>query len=295
MVPGIEHRRLRVRDGLEIAYQVRGRGPAIVLSNGLGGTYEAFRYLYEAFGEAYRTICWDYRGLYRSGRPADRSTLAVPHHCRDLVEILDREEIERAIFVGWSMGVQVNFELFREHAERVAGVVAINGTYGTPFRTALASRLSRYVIPLALSVMKSRASWITRGAHVAVGWSGMIPAMKRVGLVSERIDADAMMDVAHDFKTIDWSIYSDLLRRLGEHDARDLLPAIDVPVLIVTGDRDLFTPVFTAQRMNRRIRGSRLVVIEEGTHYTPLEFPDRIQAEVVRFLGGIDGWRPGPR
>ena len=42
-----------------------GEGPAVVLANGLGGTYVAFRYLYEALGD-YKTICWDYRGLYTS-------------------------------------------------------------------------------------------------------------------------------------------------------------------------------------------------------------------------------------
>ncbi len=294
MVPGIVHKTFISRDGVEIAYQARGEGPAIVLANGLGGTFEAFRHIYAPLGERYKILCWDYRGLYRSGRPRDpERELAIPHHVADVIELLDRERVDRAVFVGWSMGVQVNFEVFREHAKRMAGIVAINGTYGTPFRTAMASRAMRYVIPVALSVMKARASLFSKVSHRAISWEGLIPTMRRLGLVSQHIDAEAMNDVAADFKTLDFAIYSDMLRHLGEHDARDLLGAIDVPTLVITGDKDLFTPVFTARKMNKLIPGSRLVVLAGGSHYTPIEYPREIEREVLSFLRGVAGWEPG--
>lgn len=296
MVPGIVHKTLQSFDGTTIAYQVRGEGPAIVLANGLGGTFEAFRHIYGPLGTNYKMICWDYRGLYRSrlttAAPRDPEGLAVPVHCRDLALLLDHEQVDRAVFVGWSMGVQVNFEFFREHRKRMAGIVAINGTYGTPFRTAMASRAMRYVIPVALSIMKARAALVSKVSHRALAWDGLIPAMRRLGLVSKHIDVDAMYDVAADFKTLDFAIYSDMLRHLGEHDARDLLAAIDIPTLIVTGDKDLFTPVFTARKMNKKIVGSRLVVCEGGSHYTPIEYPRVIEREVLSFLTGIKGFEP---
>jgi len=291
VVPGLEHRTFKSSDGTPIAYQVRGRGPCVVLTNGLGGTFEAFRHVYSLLGERYRTICWDYRGLYRSGRPADLRTLAVPYHARDVAELLDHERVDQAVFVGWSMGVQVNFELFRHHRARMAGIVAINGTYGTPFRSAMASRLSRHVIPHLLAVMKAQARLVSRLSNVTIARiDTMLPLLIRLGLASEHIDKQAMVDVASDFATLDWALYSDLLRYLGEHDARDLLPSIHVPTLIITGDRDLFTPEFTARKMNRKIAGSRLVVIDGGTHYTPIEYPAVIQREIGAFLDGIQGW-----
>ena len=296
MVPGLIHKKVKSFDGTEIAYQVRGAGPVVVLANGLGGTYEAFQHVYAALGERYRTVCWDYRGLYRSGRPKDLSTLALPAHCRDLALVLAQEKIERAVFIGWSMGVQVNFEFARVHRPRMAGIIAINGTYGSPFRSALASRLVRYVIPTGLTVMKAQARLFSRTTTAAVGWSGLIPVMARLGLISPDVDAQAMREVARDFKTLDFAIYSDMLRALGAHDARDLLPHLGLPTLILTGDRDLMTPVFTARKMNRMIPGSRLVIIPGGTHYTPLEYPSVVTDEILRFLGALSGWegtRPG--
>ena len=72
MIDGVEQRHVTARDGTRIGYQVRGPkgAPAVVFANGLGGTYLAFKYLYEGLGD-YHTICWDYRGLYTSAASAD--------------------------------------------------------------------------------------------------------------------------------------------------------------------------------------------------------------------------------
>ena len=140
MVPGLVQRELTVADGTRIGYQLRpgatADAPAVVLANGLGGTFAAFRHVYAAL-PGYRVVCWDYRGLYASGPPADPRANTVAHQVADLVAILDHERVDRAVHVGWSMGVQVNFEYLRRHAARVAGLMVINGTAGRPFRTVL--------------------------------------------------------------------------------------------------------------------------------------------------------------
>ena len=293
MVPGLTHKSFLSFDGTRIAYQTRGplTAPTVVLANGLGGTFEAFRHVYAALGESYRILCWDYRGLYRSERPRDLATLSIPTHCRDLAALLEHERVDEAIFVGWSMGVQVNFEFFRHHRRHMRAIVAINGTYGTPFRSAMASRLARHVIPPLLGVMKARAKLVSKLTHHAVAWDGLVPLMIRTGLASKDIDQEAIRDCADEFKGVDFALYSDLLRACGHHDARDVLPMIDIPVLIMTGDQDVMTPVFTARKMNRKIAGSRLLVLEGGSHYTPIEFGREIGDEVQLFVRGIPGWK----
>src|SRR5262249_3418816 len=104
------------------------------------------------------------------------------------------------------------------------------------------------------------------------------------------IDIAIFRAVAAGFQDIDWVIYSDLLTRLDEHTAEDVLATIDIPVAIVTGDKDLMTPPSTAEHLQRAIAGSRLVVIEGGTHYTPVEFPAILVDELGRLLDRVQGW-----
>jgi pimeloyl-ACP methyl ester carboxylesterase len=289
MVPGIEQRHVVARDGTRIGYQVRGDGPCVVLANGLGGTYVAFRYLYEAL-LGYRVICWDYRGLYTSAAPADPQANTMAHQVEDLADILAAEHIDNFVVVGWSMGVQVGFETIKRHPDRVRGMFAINGTYGRAFRTVMGSRLIGQTIPMLLRLVKAQAGLVGRATKVVAGSDALISAMKRVGLVSPTIDVEIFRAVAAGFQHIDWRIYSDLLTRLDEHDAEDVLARIGVPVSIATGDRDLMTPPSTAEHMHRAIRGSRMIVIEGGSHYTPVEYPAVLVDELGRLLDRVPGW-----
>jgi 3-oxoadipate enol-lactonase len=284
----LEQRHLTVGDGTRIGYQVTGGqgAPAVVLANGLGGTVVAFRHLIAPLAD-HRVLSWDYRGLYTSSAPADPTANTVAHQVGDLVALLDHERIDRAVIVGWSMGVQVAFELCRAHQDRVAGLFAVNGTSGKAFHTVMGSRVVHRVIPVLLRIIRAQSQLAGRLARVVAGSDALIAAMKRFGLVSDRIDMEVFRHVAAGFRTIDWRIYSDLLSRLDEHDAADVLPSVRVPTTIVTGDRDLMTPPVTAERIHRAIRGSRLVVIEGGTHYTPVEFPAVLQDELGRLLDRV--------
>lgn len=292
MIDGVEQRHITARDGTRIGYQIRGPNgaPAVVFANGLGGTYLAFKYLYDGLGEYYRTICWDYRGLYTSGAASDPLANTVAHQVHDLMTILEAEGVTDFVLAGWSMGVQVGFEALRLFPERVKGMLAINGTYGRAFRTVMGSRLVGRTIPMLLRLVKAQAALAGFATKRLAGSDALIAAMKRVGLVSQTIDLEIFRAVAAGFQTVDWRIYSDLLTRLDEHDAEEVLARITVPITIITGDKDLMTPPATAEHMHRAITGSRLVVIEGGTHYTPVEYPAVIVDELGRLLERVPGW-----
>jgi pimeloyl-ACP methyl ester carboxylesterase len=74
------------------------------------------------------------------------------------------------------------------------------------------------------------------------------------------------------------------LRAIGEHDAGDVLEAVDLPTLVVTGDRDLMTPVALAQQMARKIPTAEILVVRGGTHYTAVEYPELVSLRIERFF-----------
>lgn len=286
----IDQRYVTTRDGTRIGYQVSGEGPCIVLANGLGGTHVAYRPVFHALRD-YKLICWDYRGLYTSAAPGDPRANTVEHQVSDLVEILAQEGVEDVVVVGWSMGVQVALETVKHHRARVRGVFAICGTYGHPFRTVMGSRMIGRTIPMLVKLVRAQAPLAKLATKRIAGSYALINAMKRAGMVASTVDMDIFREVAAGFQEIDWVIYSDLLSRLDEHDAEAVLPTVDVPFTIVTGDKDLLTPPAMGEHIHRTISGSRLVVVEGGTHYTPVEYPAIVLDELGRLLDRVPGWR----
>ncbi len=108
----VEERRVRARDGTDLAYHVAGSGMPVLLANGLGGSYKAWQHQIGYLESRCRFVSWDYRGLYRSGPPGTPDALRIDDQVHDAIAILDAEGIERTAVFGWSMGVQLALELF---------------------------------------------------------------------------------------------------------------------------------------------------------------------------------------
>jgi pimeloyl-ACP methyl ester carboxylesterase len=258
--------------------------PTIVLANGLGGTHGAFRHLVSFLSDRFRFLAWDYRGLFSSGRPRDPNEFGMGAQVRDLYAVLDAHEVREAIFVGWSMGVQVSLEALREKPEIVRGLVLLNGTFGRPFSTLPGGPLAARVVPALLMWLRRYHGLSSVALRRVAGWPETIGWIKRLGIVGETIDEEVFAEAVSSFGNMDLDAYFRTLHALGEHDAVDVLPTVKVPTLVVTGDRDLMTPRRIAERIAGRIPGGELLVVKGGTHYTAVEFPELVNLRVQRFL-----------
>lgn len=66
-------------------------------------------------------------------------------------------------------------------------------------------------------------------------------------------------------------------------DQRDLLPRIEVPTLLVWGERDVRSPLHVARQFQDAIPDAQLVVIPGAGHLSHLEQPERFNAAVRAF------------
>jgi pimeloyl-ACP methyl ester carboxylesterase len=272
------------RDSTRLAYQSVGSGHPIVLANGLGGTFGAWRHLYGHLAARYRVVSWDYRCFHGSEVPRDPLAVAMPHQVDDLEDLLAHLRVDRAVFLGWSMGTQVALEFYRRHPGRVVGLGLVNGTAGNPFSTVRAPALLRHLFPLIAREIGRRRALVNGIARRATAWPGFITTLKRARLVSAALDEVAFRDLAGDFGRLDFGPYMETMLRLSEHDAWDVLPTVKVPTTVIVGERDYFTPLDVARRLASAVHGARLVVIPDGTHYTPLENPDAVNGAVDDLL-----------
>ncbi|MBI4411332.1 MAG: alpha/beta hydrolase [Deltaproteobacteria bacterium] len=288
----IVQKTVKSADGTKIGYQVIGSGEkTIILCNGLGGTVVAWKPLYSRFADRYRFVAWDYRGLFTSDPPSDEARMTIPDHVADLKAIVKKEKITKAVVAGWSMGVQVCLESYRHLPSLFEGIILLNGTYGSPFDTALNSPLSRYILPkvneLAQKIVPAVQPAIKPLAIRLIDWKGLINLISKLGLVNENLNSEIFQEVARGMLQTDLKMYHEIMSHLSEHDASDLLPKIKAPTLIMAGDSDLLTPVKVAEKMAKVIPHAQLLIIPGGTHYCILEFPEIINLRVEKFLSEV--------
>ena len=272
-------------DGTRLAYHQVGDGPPLLLANGLGGSWRAWTHQIEYFKERFRFVSWDYRGLYRSSPPADRDALGIPEHAEDGLAVMDAAGDEQVTILGWSMGVQVALEMYRQAPERVKALVLLNGVAGSPWSTAFnAPAMVGGAIPAALSVIRSVPQIVQAVTERVTAWPDAVRWAKRIGLAGQTLDEEIFAQLAGSFAGLDMDLYLQVLEELGEHDAYDLLPQLDVPVLVIAGDRDVMTPRAAAERMVAAVPRAELLVIPGGTHYAAAEYPQLINLRIEKFF-----------
>ncbi|MCP4499098.1 MAG: alpha/beta hydrolase [Deltaproteobacteria bacterium] len=290
-------------DGTPIGYQVIGDegNPPFLLANGLGGTHQAYRLLTDAFGDRFCFYCWDYRGMYTSGRPVSGySGLSIDHHAKDALALMehvakertrnDDEKVQKAaqqepfFAFGWSMGVQVILEMHRYAPEKLKGIVLHNGVAGRPYQTLAGTHRLEKWTPFALKKLQGVDGKVTKTVQWAVERTFLIPLMVRLGLVNHNLDRALFTRMAKNFKELDWHLYLETLRQLGEHDATDCLPKVKAPLLMIASSHDAMTPINAAEKIVDNVKNARLEVVDGGTHYAAVEFPEVVHGFLETFL-----------
>jgi pimeloyl-ACP methyl ester carboxylesterase len=281
----VETQTLRTPDGTDIAfYDTGGDKPPVVLANGLGGPFSAWRYQIEYLRERYRLIGWDYRGLKASSRPRGKPPrVDMESHADDLEAVLDRIGVQEAAYIGWSMGAQVLLEFFQRAPARFSHLVFINGTFGRPFDT-VAVPLAARIVPLAVRQVQRHHRVGSALLQRATRWPETILWLKRLGLISSTLDAELFREMAAEYSDLDLELYLKLLRSLGNHEVAHVLDTIDVPTLVIAGDRDAFTSRSVAERMAGRIPSSEFLVVRGATHYTGVEYPELVNLRIEKFF-----------
>ena len=181
------------------------------------------------------------------------------------------------------MGVQVILELYERRPELVSHLMLVNGTFGRPLHSTSVPMSSKIVPGLVDQVRRvhETASSVLRRA---TQWPETVMWLKRLGIVGGTMDEELFREIAADFGGVNLDRYLTILRELGDHDAAHVLDTIVVPTLVITGDRDAFTPRQLAQQMARRIRGGEILVVRGATHYAALEYPELVNLRIEKFL-----------
>jgi pimeloyl-ACP methyl ester carboxylesterase len=283
-------------DGTPIAWYEQGQGAPILLAGGLLGRHAIWRPLWQGLDQHYRFVTWDYRGLWNSGRPSDVNRLSMECHVEDQRRTMEAAGAETMVLVGWSTGVQMNLEFYRRWPERVTAMVMICGTYGRAFEHALNWQGTQHVIPLAAQAAMTMQRLVSSTMGRLAGSQRVIRYLKLTGAVAPTADEEALRSILEELAAVDVSMFMNVVLGMEDQDATDLLGQVRVPVLVVSGQRDLLVPPRIARKMTRRLPDAELMVVPDGTHYTPLEFPDLMSLRIEKFLRDIRyGLRPMPR
>jgi pimeloyl-ACP methyl ester carboxylesterase len=237
------------------------RHPPLVLIHGAGGSGlhwppEVRRMVGE------RVLSLDLPGHGRSGGQGE-ATIAA--YAARVDAWLDAVNLDRAVFVGHSMGGAIALSMALEYPLRVAGLVLV-GTGG---------RLRVHPMILERAAQHTRFEELV-DLIIEQSFSAYAPP-RLVELARMRMVETSPQVLHHDFVACD------------QFDVMDQLGALKVPVQVICGREDVLTPEKYSHYMVKTIPRADLALVEEAGHLVMLEKPKQVADVIMRFMCEFDG------
>jgi pimeloyl-ACP methyl ester carboxylesterase len=253
--------------GLRIAYERAGAGPPLVLLHGGLDDSRSWRRQMPAFAEEFDVIAWDAPGCGRSSDPPEEGyELADYADC--LAGLMAGLGVERPHVLGLSFGSGLAIELYRRHP-------------GIPRSLILASAYAGWKGSLTPEEVEARLQGALRDSYrppdeLVREW---LPSLRSESTPPEAVDE--MVEIMSEFHPVGART---MARAFAEADLRDVLPSIEVPTLLLYGERDQRSPLHIAAELHDRIPNSELLVIPGAGHMSNHDDDARFNDAVLSFL-----------
>lgn len=242
-----------------IAYDVRGKGPVVVLITGSNLDRRMWAREAEWLSTDHTVVRYDLRAHGQS------DTATAPFsHLGDLVSLLDELKIAKATLIGLSAGSTIALDAALAVPERVERIVlagpAISG-FVSKERPAFTGDL----------VAALQAKDYRKVSEVLLATSVFASPPVSTALVRQMVVENDRL----------WTVPREMMK--PDRPAADRLDQVKVPTLVLVGEKDQYQREH-AEALGARVPGAKLVVVPGGGHLLNLTSPTEFQREVRAFL-----------
>lgn len=255
----------------------------VVLCDGIGCDGFVWRYLRQDLSDRFG-LHPHYRGHGRTAAPRDPMRVSIEDLADDLACVLDDANVDRAVLVGHSMGVQVALEAYRRHPNRVAGLILVCGVASHPLKTFRGSSLLDELLPTIQKWVHRVPGVINRLTRHLLPTRLSYEVASRLEIRRELVDPNDFMPYLEGMARIDVRLFTAMLSAAGQHSAEALLPEIHAPTLVVVGARDGITPPERGKAMASAIPAAELLEVPNASHTAPIERPHLVDWTIRDFI-----------
>ena len=281
-------------DGSQLRVECYGRvdAPPIILTHGWGANSTEWDYLKKELSDRFRLIVWDLPGLGWSTRPTNRD-YSLENLARHLEAVLALAGDQPAILLGHSIGGMITLTFCRLFpkalGERVRAIALVQTTYTNPVRTTnmagLLTALERpLIVPLLhLTIWLSPLIWLSNLMSYLNGSAFL--STKSSGFAGTETWEELNFVARFQLQASPAVMARGMLGML-RYDATAVLKNINVPALVVAGDRDSVCKPEASERMQRDIPVAQLTRLAPAKHMGLIEHHTRF-AEIVKTFASL--------
>ncbi len=259
---------------ISIYFETVGEGTPLLMVMGLGGSLRSWSEAQiERLTTRHRVILFDNRGAGLSDKPPAPYTM--PQFAADAVGLLDALEIDRAHVYGVSMGGMIAQHIALDYPARVRKLVLGCTVAG-----------GEHVVrtpPEALKILTAETTG-DRAADIRRGWQIMYPP-EFIAANREMLEARLQRELELPEQPR-FAYEAQLGAIIATHDTFDRLPALKMPVLLQTGEKDALVPPGNTDIIAGQIPHARVIRYPDAGHGYFIQLPEQSADDILAFLEG---------
>ena len=253
---------------IDCNYSVTGSGPAIFLTHGVGGAEDAWRFITPKLKSMFTVVTYDLRGHGKS--PVDNKDFNLDDLVFDLERVREKTNIQKAHFMGHSLGGMIAPAYAKKFPERVLSVGLLSTVAGR-------SDEDKQKVWSVISDLKDKGVEQTL-KNLTNRWFTDNFIEKNPDLVSRRLKQ--VIDTDKD-------VFINVFKIYAETEMISWLKDIKKPCLFMTGENDGGCTPFHNKKMSNEVKDSKLVIIPEVKHSFLIEAPEQISNNLIEFIENI--------
>lgn len=251
-------------DGHIIQYEMTGQGRPLVLLHGMGMSQEVWRSQKKGLSDDFTVITLDLRGHGCSKN--DTTDFSISAQAKDLRELLSQLALKNVFLLGWSLGAAVAFRYLQDfNKEKQVGKLGLVGA-GIDYR-------------MPGPQQKEFQQWISLLMSDNENW----PKLFAESCLSGAQPPETSRFLEKIIRKTGNAAIAESARCLAKECFTDLLPNLDLPVLVCCGRHETQRAVTAAQALAKTLSRSRLVFFEKSGHSPFLQEPEKFNREIINF------------
>lgn len=243
----------------------------IVFIHGASGSSSAWVQYEEKFKNEYNILSFDLRGHGKSNRFKKYEDYKIDEFTKDLHQLIKFLNIEKFIMVSHSYGTFIALEFISQHEEYIAASILLSPNYNVnimpsskPFKAFL-NIVTKIKLPI--SDKKTRKH---------IDYSKYLNSS----------DFNIKRTIA-DLGNTGLQVYLNCMKQSFNLDYEKLLGKINIPVLIISGEKDTIFPIKYVKEMAEKIPNAKIITIKNTDHIIVLNNFNEVSSSINDFIQEI--------
>ncbi len=257
-------------DGTNFTFSGPNMAPVVVLIHGLGLNKDCWQWMIPDLKDSYRVLNYDLYGHGGSSDPATEPNLSL--FSKQLKDLLDYCEIQKAVIIGFSLGGMVARRFAQDAPEKSQGMVILHSPHkrSKAAQAAILKRVDQLALWAQSTVEAALERWFTDPFRQA--------NPKLMNKIRQWVMANR--------KEVYHTIYKVLATGIDEIVKPN--PALICPSLVITGDQDFGNGPEMAFAISAEIPGAKTLVLPALRHMALAESPKAVNKPIRDFLDSLN-------